>query len=204
MNSENRFGSGWRAPARAALLGVSACLMLTAASLSAAPVVVNLNYTTSSGTGTAVGTVTLDDSLLAPNTAGSVNCDLSLIYSFTLTVSGLPTSPSSTSFSKADLNGYYISTDDNGQITDLNFFMLNHICTPARFNADGYALDGDTTFIVGLYQNTGEGVPPEIASFEAAPAVVGPAIPTLSWPGLAALAMLILVAGALVAGRRLG
>ena len=153
MNSETRVVWGRRATVRAATLLLPLWLVLSAAPSSALPVWVDLNYTTVGGTGTAVAAIQLDDSLLRPNVVGFVNCDLSLIYSFSMTITGLITTPSSTSFTKADLGGYYISTDGGGNITDLNFFMLDSTCPPDHYNADGYALNGATTFRVELHRH---------------------------------------------------
>ena len=103
------------------LLAVTTCAALVAAGALAAPYTVPLNYTTISGIGTASGSVTFDDSLL---TSGGVEdqCDASAITSFTLTVTGLSGSPSSTSFSKTDLTGWFLTISPGGKITDLNFF----------------------------------------------------------------------------------
>ena len=86
------------------------------------------------------GTVVVDSSLLFP---GSSSIDLDDLLSFSLTVTNIPSVPSTTSFSKSDLSGWIITVvgssfdPTNFAVEVLNFFMLDH---PA--NADGYSITG--------------------------------------------------------------
>jgi PEP-CTERM motif len=94
--------------------------------------------TTTTGTGTAV----FDSSFLAPS---SFTTNLADLQDFSLTLTGIPGSPSSTTFTKSDLNFWIFQTDAAANIRDLNFFMRNR---PA--NADGYSIDGFDAFAFQL------------------------------------------------------
>ena len=159
------------------LLAVATCAALAAAGALAAPYTVPLNYTTISGIATASGSVTFDDSLLSSGGTED-QCDASQITSFTLTVTGLSGSPSSTSFSKTDLTGWFLTIAPGGRITDLNFFMKGGPC-PGKSNADGFVIEGENPFILELFSPTGA----PVATFE----LYAPAIPALS-PACAATA----------------
>ena len=164
--------------------GAVAAVTALAGVAAAAPVTLNLNYTTTIGTGTAVGTFTIDDSLLAPNSSASGLTDL---IAFNLTITGLSSSPSSTTFTLADLDDFSFKTDGSGVITDANFFM-----NVGETNADGYRINGTEPNELSLYDG-GSSTSPMIAQFEADQSQVG-IVPTLSLVGLAALAALVAVA----------
>jgi len=196
MGSRNRFERAYRGRARTALVGLAICAALAATGALAAPYTYTFHYATLGGPGQATGTAVFDDSLLAPNTALDFTCDLSQLTSFDLTITGLPTSPSSTSFTKADLNAWKFDTDGTGKITDINFFMREGSCTPpSKVNADGYAINGISYFMIALYQGSSEDAIAEFADHNTV-------IPALSTYGAIAFALLILVAGALLVARR--
>ena len=178
------------------LLGLAVCAALAATSALAAPYTFTFNYRTISGIGTATGTATFDDSLLAPNTNINFSCDLSALSSLDLHITGLPSSPSSTSFTKANLIAWKFNTDATGKITDLNFFMENECSSPPQVNADGYGIQGVNPFTLQVYELDGV---INLPTFQDQ----GPAIPALSIYGVAALAFLVLIAGAVLAARRL-
>ena len=177
---------------RAIWLGLAVCAVLGTTSALAAPYTYTFHYKLVSGQGTATGSVTFDDALLAPNSQ-STPCDLTQLISFDLHISGLPTSPSSTSFTKADLADWAVRTDSAGRFTDINFWMDS--CTQNKVNADGYAIDGVAPFALAVIIQTGA----QVAVFE----LQRPGIPALSTYGVVALALLVLLTGALLVARRL-
>ena len=196
MKSRSRFEHARRGRTRAAFVGVAICAALAATGALATPVTHTFRFVTVSGQGQAAGTAVFDDSLLAPNSNLNFTCDLSQLTSFNLTITGLPTSPSSTTFTKADLNAWQLATDSAGRLTDLNFFMREGgPCGPDKVNADNYAIQGVDNFRIAIYQGSSEA---SIAEF----ADRGMVIPALSTYGAVALALLILVAGALLVARR--
>ncbi|MBZ5589363.1 MAG: IPTL-CTERM sorting domain-containing protein [Acidobacteriia bacterium] len=178
-----------------AWLALAVCAVLAAGNALAAPYTYPLHYTTVYGTGTASGSVTFDSSLLVPNGGtGGIVCDVSLISAFTLNVSGLSTTPHSTTFTKSDLTGWDLDINSSGTITALNFFMGHGYCATS-FNSDNYQISGVDPFLLDLWDVTGL----RIAEFQLVP----PSIPALSTYGVAALALLVLLAGALLVARRL-
>ncbi len=100
--------------------GIAAALILTvvlAGTALATPVTFNLNYETS-GPGTAAGTFTVDDSLLAPDIYTMDLADL-LCFEITITVPGVPVQ----TFTKADLAYWTFDTNASGGFEDVNFSM---------------------------------------------------------------------------------
>ena len=178
-----------------AVVVVAVCTLVAAQAALAAPYTFTFKYTRVFGQGQASGSAVFDDSLLAPNTNLDFTCDLSQLTSFNLTVSGLPTSPSTTSFTKADLNAWQLATDSSGQLTDLNFFMREGKCGANKVNADNYAINGVEVFLLSIYQGSSTNA---LATFDTS----GRIIPALSGWGLVLLAALLAAAGA-VALRRL-
>jgi|GEM_PF-5614495 len=174
------------------IAGIILALGISGSAL-ASPVTFNLNYSTVSGTGTATGTFTIDSSNLGPNVTLGGFADLSGLISFQLTVSGLPTSPSSTTFAAADLDAWIYSTGPSGNLTDVNFFM------PApNVNGDGYAILGTDPFELSIFDGAANDSP-AVAVFAASPAQAPAApVPATSPWALALLAMML----SLVAWRR--
>ncbi|MBZ5589364.1 MAG: IPTL-CTERM sorting domain-containing protein [Acidobacteriia bacterium] len=196
MKSRNRFDGAHRGRTRAIWLGLAVCTVLGATSVLAAPYTYVFHYRLISGQGTATGSVTFDDSLLAPNTNPGTTCDLSLLYSLDLHMTGLPSSPSSTSFTKADLLEWRVQTDSNGRLVDINFFMQAACSSPTKVNTDGYGIEGVEPFKLEVFELDGA---INLPTFQDQ----GPGIPALSTYGVAALALLVLIAGALLVARRL-
>jgi len=179
---------------------VAASAALLAQTASAAPVTIYLHYTTISGTGTADGTVVIDDSLLAPNAQIPFDSsDFSLMTSFTPNVAGLPGSPTSTSFGMSDLNGWVLDRNSTGHsFDDLNFFM------DSNFNTDGYQIQGVDPLLLEIRDEAGA----QLAVFRANPSTsqtaTGGGIPTLSTTGLVTLSLLIALGAGLFLARRVG
>ncbi|MBI3368074.1 MAG: PEP-CTERM sorting domain-containing protein, partial [Burkholderiales bacterium] len=65
------------------------------------------------------------------------------LLAMTMSLSGIPTAPSTTSFTKADLSSFewILQVDGAGVISDLNFFMRG-----GAANADGYSIEGISPF----------------------------------------------------------
>ena len=106
----------------------------------AATVRVPLTYTYSSGvsSGSAgTGYFDIDDSLLAPNTSISFPGNFNDLQGFSLTFTGLASSPSTTTFTLANLTDWRFVTNGTGTIIDANF--------RSSLNADGYGLDTSNT-----------------------------------------------------------
>ena len=62
-----------------------------------------------------------------------------------MSLTGIPASPSSTTFTKADLTLWVLRTNPAANISDLNFFMRN-----GPGNADGYSIEGIDIFNFAL------------------------------------------------------
>ena len=75
----------------------------------------------------------IDDSLLAPNTNIYFPGNVNGLQGFSLTFTGLASSPSTTTFTLANLNNWTFTTNGTGTITDANFRSSG--------NADGYKLN---------------------------------------------------------------
>ncbi|MFM6482056.1 MAG: hypothetical protein ACKPIF_21705 [Microcystis panniformis] len=100
-----------------------------------ATVRVPLTYTYDSGptSGSAgTGYFDIDDSLLAPNTNIYFPGNVNDLQGFSLTFTGLASSPSTTTFTLANLTDWAFETDGTGTIIDANFV--------SSLNADGYEL----------------------------------------------------------------
>ncbi|MCZ8223117.1 MAG: hypothetical protein O9324_03920 [Microcystis sp. LE19-84.1B] len=101
----------------------------------AATVRVPLTYTYSSGlsSGSAgTGYFDIDDSLLGPNTSILFPGNVNDLQGFSLTFTGLASSPSTTTFALANLTNWLFKTNGTGTIIDANF--------DSSLNADGYDL----------------------------------------------------------------
>jgi len=170
------------------------CLGVTGAAL-AEPVTFDLKYQLEEGTGTAVGTFTVDSSLLAPNVETEDLADL-LCFQLIITVPGIPVQ----TFTKADIDGWIFETDGSGAILNVNF--------------DGDSSSGDffiwgwpsPNFALGFYDESATSPGDFIAIFVGDPEQggvcgTGAGVPTLSLPGLVALMLLVGVAAALALRR---
>jgi len=162
----------------------------------AAPVTFDLQYATTMGSATAVGTFTIDDSLLVPNVHIESEDGLDDLLCFNITVTlptGLPVA-----FTKADLDGWSFWTDASAVITDANFFM-------EECGSQSYRINGTEPFDLGLFPCPDGG---RIGGFHANPTQGGVceesganAVPTLSLPGLVALVLLVGIAAVLAVRR---
>lgn len=134
------------------------------------------------------GTATFDDSLLAPGTTVGDPFVMTLdgLVDIDFTVTGIP--EGSTHFSKNDLSGWILVVNAAGIIQDLNFFRVPVSDPVTPFNADGYAVEGTSPLVLGLFNASGQ-----VASFVAAPTVRAPiyAVPALSTTGLFILMLLV-------------
>jgi len=176
-------------------LGVAAALILTVVltgTALATPVTFNLNYTLEGGSGAAVGTFTVDSSLLVPDVNTMDLADL-LCFNLTVTVPGAPTQ----TFTKADLSYWFFVTDSSANIENVNFFMEE--CGSRDFYIWGYSM-----LMLAFYDCSGP--PRPIALFGAHPEEGGSCtgltgVPTLARTGLVALMLLVGVAAALALRR---
>src|SRR5262245_36433254 len=128
---------------RRSVLALAALFALWAASAQATPVAIDFNVISAiGGPVTGSGTAFTDNSFLAP---GSFTTSPSSLAGMTMSLSGIPSLPASTSFTAANLNAappsWVLNMDFSGTIADLNFFMRS---VPA--NADGYSIEGFNTF----------------------------------------------------------
>ena len=134
-----------RASIEARILAIGICgitLLIAPSVVQGVPLEINFSLgggtTSTTGTGTAV----VDSSLFVPNFFTN---DLADLQDFSLSVTGIPASPSSTTFTMADLNAWTVRTDPAVNIIDLNFFM-----DVAPANADGYSIVGISPFTLLL------------------------------------------------------
>ncbi|MDJ0687391.1 MAG: hypothetical protein QNJ41_02670 [Xenococcaceae cyanobacterium MO_188.B32] len=158
---------------------ISISLAFTASSASAISTTYDLNFTLNSGSGAGSGTITFDDSLLAPNTNIFFSNDFSNLIDLDATFSGLATTPSTTSFAKNDLSSWIFSTNSNGDITDLNFFM------GSLDNSDGLSIQGVEPFTLDILDVSDS----PIASFTINPTPGVAAVPFEFSPTLGLLAV---------------
>jgi len=186
--------------------GVTISLLVAAvlfASLSVAgtalatPVTFNLNYTTGDAA-TAVGTFSVDSSLLVPNVIIESEDGLGDLLCFNLTVT-IPTGLTLT-FTKVDLDGWAFVTDAGGNFTDVNFFMDSARCASRTFR-----INGEAPLVLRLFDCSFG----PVAEFQAHPEQGGVCegamgVPALSLSGLVALLMLVGIAAVLVLRRGTG
>lgn len=137
-------------------LGLTTALTIGLVSTGTLAVPTQIDFTATGGTISGTGYVIVDSGLLddGPITYGNSFDDLTGLDAMMLTLSGIPSVPASTTFTKADLDGYYLTLNDSNVITDLNFFM-------GGYNADGYRFNGEFIFFAGLYKEAA-GAPEEV------------------------------------------
>lgn len=170
-------------------------LTLGASQALASPVTVNLTYvnTNNFGPGTASVTVVVDHTILhVPGLATGGPTSLADLYSCQINISGLATVPATTSFTESDLAGWWLGNDPAGDIFGVTFW--------APPNSDAYQLfpPGPNVFQV----RDVAGAP--IAEFQLESAEIEAFnVPALSTYGIAAMAVLLALAGVVLVYRRL-
>lgn len=132
----------------ARLCAVVALLGLPAVA-AAGPVAIEFSVVSSiAGPVTGSGWVITDEVNLAPNAQTLNFADL---IDMSMTLNGIPSAPSVTTFSRANLDApnfsWILAVNGAGAITDLNFFMRL-----GGTNSDGYAIDGFSPFNFVLCQ----------------------------------------------------
>jgi hypothetical protein len=168
------------------------CLAATACCAVAAPVTIPINYPSVAGYA-ATGSVTYDDAIQVPETlTGGMN-DTTGLIAMNLTVTGPGLPGGTTSFTLADLDGWYFSTNSSSSIVDLNFF--------GHPNGAGCTIFGVEVFQLAVFCGGGDPENPLVvlnlnlnSSGPTAPTV---AVPTLAPLPLASLSI-VLAALALV------
>jgi hypothetical protein len=138
---------------RARILAIGVCgmtLLFVPSVVQAVPMAINFSVGGGTTTTTGTGTVIVDSALLG---ADVFTDDLADLQDFSLSLTGIPASPSSTTFTRADLTFWFFETDGAANIVDLNFFMSGG---PA--NADGYAIEGVEPFTTLLCDGPASGV----------------------------------------------
>jgi hypothetical protein len=161
-------------------------LMLAFTDSAMANKAITIHYTDGSGI-TGTGTLVVPDSLLAPNVNLNEHSPTNNLLSLSLTLSGLPNSPSTTTFTKADVVQWYFTTDGAGNIIDINFWT--------HLNTDNYALAGVNPFTINIYFGS-SGVVGTVTGI-----VDTPGIPTLSAWGILILATLLIIGSGLALRR---
>jgi hypothetical protein len=168
---------------------VAACLAASACWAVAAPVTIPLNYPASGGYA-ATGSVTYDDAIQVPGTLIGGSTDTTGLIAMNLTVTGPGLPGGATSFTQADIDGWYFQTNSANAITDLNFF--------GHANGAGCAIYGVEVFQLSVFCGGGDPQDPlvvlRLALNATAPTV---AVPTLAPLPLASLSI-VLAALALV------
>jgi len=189
-----------RARVRASLwvaVALFLCLGVTGAAL-AEPVTFNLNYETLDGTGTAVGTFTVDSSLLIPDVSTRDLADL-LCFQLIITVPEIRRQ----TFTKADVQTWIFETDPSGAFLNVNFETYD---SPGGFFIWGWDSPPYPPFVLGFYDDSAVDPGDYIALFLGHPEQGGvcgepTGVPTLSLSGLVALMLLVGVAAALALRR---
>lgn len=127
---------------------VVAALFAVLVALTAAPSAFAQTYTvyrnvTAPGGVTGTMQIELADSSLAPNTALGGPPPPELV-SFNLTLTGLGETPTTTTFTRANLTSFYFTRDGAGGISDINF--------QAATNTDGYNMEPMVLFGTDLFK----------------------------------------------------
>ncbi len=165
--------------------------LVTGIAASAAPYTLPLVYE-HSGAYTMSGSVTFDDALLAPNTLAGDAIDTSGLIDVTLVATGPGIPGGTTTFTYADMNAWYFSTDGSGRISDINFF--------GNPNDVGCLLEGVITFVTDIVCGEDSLASLRLNLTATAPSVP---VPALSAGALAALSgALVLLALAALRSRR--
>jgi hypothetical protein len=124
-----------------------ACLAAMACCAVAAPVTIPLNYVPSGGY-SASGSVTYDDAIQVPNAFTGGTSDTTGLIAMNLTVTGPGIPGGTTSFTTADIDGWYFTTNALAAIVDLNFF--------GHANGAGCTIYGVEVFLLSAYCGGGD------------------------------------------------
>lgn len=119
----------------------AALLALGSIAAQAAPMAIDFTVASSiGGPVTGSGTAFTDSSNLDP---GDFTINPADLTAMAMSLSGIPGVPTTTSFTKVDLNDleWVLQVNGAGSIIDLNFFMRN-----GGANADGYSIEGFSPF----------------------------------------------------------
>lgn len=157
----------------------AACLAATACCAVAAPVTLPLYYRLSGGY-SATGSVTYDDAIQVPETLVGGTDDTTGLIAMNLTVTGPGIPGGTTSFTLADIDGWYFNTDSAAAIIDLNFF--------SHANGAGCTIYGVEVFELSVFCGGGDPEDPLAVmrlDFNATGPVVD--VPTLAPTSLAGL-----------------
>lgn len=156
-----------------------ACLAATACCAAAAPVTVPLTYPLSSGYA-ATGSVTYDDAVQVPNTLVGGTTDTTGLIAMNLTVTGPGIPGGTTSFTLADIDGWYLQTNAANAITDLNFF--------GHANGAGCTVYGVEVFLLSVFCTGGDPEDPLVVlRLDLNPSGPPVQVPTLAPAALAGL-----------------
>jgi hypothetical protein len=172
------------------------CLAATACCAVAAPVTIPINYPPVAGYA-ATGSVTYDDAIQVPETlTGGMN-DTTGLIAMNLTVTGPGIPGGTTSFTLADIDGWYFQTNSANAIADLNFF--------GHANGAGCTIFGVEVFELSVFCGGGDPEDPLVV-LRLNLNSTGPVaeVPTISPLPLAALSIVLaaLALASLVVARR--
>lgn len=166
-------------------------VIFAAATLFAAPAALAQTYTIQrsfTGAGGVTGTATLEmaDSTLTNANFLNPNVVPAELVSATLTFNNLGGAPTSTTFNRSQLRGFYF-VRSAGTITDINFW--------APANTDGYTLNGSAPFVATV---TNGGYSVQVTNAAPAPA----AVPTMGEWAMIGFALALAGGAALMIQRR--
>jgi hypothetical protein len=175
-----------RLTALAGVVLASAVIGLPAAALAQSTYTLTRSFSGSGGlTGSAV--LVLDNSTLAPGQYGDISTVTPSLISATLTFNNLGSTPTTTTFTKADMVGFILRRDSSGELYDVNF--------RAAPNSDGYTLDGVGAFTSEIRKSSYS-----VLAVNAAPPA--PTIPTLGEWAMILFGTVLAGAAALYVQRR--
>lgn len=168
-----------------------------AAAALAAPVTIPLSYPASGGY-TASGSVTYDDAIQVPETLTGGTGDTTGLIAMNLTVTGPGLPGGTTSFTLADIDGWYFQTNSANAIADLNFF--------SHANGAGCTIYGVEVFLLSVFCTGGDPEDPLVVLrlnlYPAPPVVEVPALAPASLAGLSLVLATLALATLAVARRR--
>ena len=167
-------------------------VVFAAATLFAAPAAFAQTYLVHrsfTGAGGVTGTATLEmanSTQTGSMNVGGTSAVPAELVSATISFNNLGGAPTSTTFNRSQLNGFYVARS-GGTITDINFW--------APANADGYAMTGTAAFVTSIQQGA---YTVSVTNAAAAPA----AVPTMTEWAMIAFALALAGGAALMIQRR--